>query len=55
MTISGKYNSIIGFLNGLMTGGKVLDITGVEIRSEKEEDQDLKASFVLTLFVIERR
>ena len=53
ITITGRYNSITDFLNMLTTNEKLLSITGVKIEREKGESQDLKATFVLTLFIIE--
>lgn len=53
VTIVGRYASITDFLNILATNEKLLGISDVKIKRERGESQDLEASFVLTLFIIE--
>jgi len=52
VAIVGRYPSIINFLKMLTTHEKLLRITDLKIKKERDEDQDLGASFVLTLFTI---
>jgi len=55
VTIVGKYPSIMDFLKVLMDDKRLLGITDVGIEKEEEGSEDLTASFVLTLFIIESR
>lgn len=51
MTILGEYAAIINFLSEITAKERLLNITDFAIRKENNQVLELKASFVLTLFV----
>jgi Tfp pilus assembly protein PilO len=53
VTVTGSYTSIMDFLKVLMDDKRLLDVTDIAIEKEEEGSEDLTASFVLTLFIIE--
>ena len=52
LTLVGKFPTILDFVQKLEADGKMLDIADIKIVRQENESQDLKASFLISLFIL---